>query len=72
MKAMAPVLESLGNWVFWRAAENVFALDRALVEILQVDPKRVPTIKMSRKLGYCPALKQIDFPFAHPQDLPSF
>ena len=51
------------------ASDHVFALDRALVEVLQVDPKRVPTIVMANKLGYCPAWKKITFPLAHPDEL---
>ncbi|MGK7890267.1 MAG: DUF362 domain-containing protein [Leptolyngbyaceae cyanobacterium] len=51
------------------ASANVFALDRALVEILQVEPDRVPTIVAAQDLGLNPELAQIQFPLAHPQTL---
>ncbi|MGF1515514.1 MAG: DUF362 domain-containing protein [Elainellaceae cyanobacterium] len=51
------------------AARDPFALDRALVEILQVDPEMVPTIVASRSLGLCPELGAIAFPLATPEEL---
>ncbi len=51
------------------ASNNVFALDRALVEILQVDPAIVPTIVASQRLGLCPDLSQITFVHSRPEDL---
>lgn len=51
------------------AANDVFALDRALVEILQVDPAQVPAIAAAQRLGLCPELHEIDFPQLHPQAL---
>ena len=36
------------------ASENVFALDRAMVDILQVDPSQIPTVVASQRLGLCP------------------
>ncbi len=51
------------------ASNHVFALDRALVEILQVNPKQVPTVAMAQKLGYCPHWNKIEFPLAHPNTL---
>lgn len=51
------------------AAANVFALDRALVEILQVDPTLVPTIVASQHLGLCPELADINFPLQTPEQL---
>lgn len=51
------------------ASADVFALDRALIEILQVDPASVPTIAASQRLGLCPALSQIHFPQLTPQDV---
>ncbi|MEO0406123.1 MAG: DUF362 domain-containing protein [Cyanobacteria bacterium P01_A01_bin.135] len=51
------------------AAQNPFALDRALVEILQVDPAAVPTIAASQAMGLCPALENIVFPLESPQAL---
>ncbi|NJP08108.1 MAG: DUF362 domain-containing protein [Leptolyngbyaceae cyanobacterium RU_5_1] len=51
------------------ASPNVFALDRALVEILQVDPATVPTVAASQRVGLCPDLNTIDFPSLRPEDL---
>jgi len=51
------------------AAADVFALDRALVEILQVDPALVPTVAASQRLGLCPELADLDFPLQTPEQL---
>lgn len=51
------------------ASTDVFALDRALVEILNVNPVQVPTIAASQRLGLCPDLSEIDFSFCTPEDL---
>lgn len=51
------------------ASADVFALDRSLVEILQIDPMTIPTVVASQRLGLCPALDQIRFPLAQPVDL---
>lgn len=51
------------------AANDVFALDRTLVEILQVYPQSVPTVAVSERLGLCPSLEAIHFPQLQPQDL---
>ena len=51
------------------ASADVFALDRAIVDILQVDPAQIPTIVASKRLGLCPALDHIHFPLQHPQAL---
>ncbi len=51
------------------ASTDVFALDRAIVEVLQVDPARVPTIVASQQLGLCPPLGSIIFPNLHPHDV---
>ncbi len=51
------------------ASPDVFALDRAIIEILQINPQIIPTIVASQKLGLCPELSQINFPHLHPQDL---
>ncbi|MBW4442725.1 MAG: DUF362 domain-containing protein [Plectolyngbya sp. WJT66-NPBG17] len=51
------------------ASENVFALDRSIVEILKVDPATVPTIVASQRLELCSAIDEIDFPHSHPLDL---
>ncbi|MEO1427688.1 MAG: DUF362 domain-containing protein [Cyanobacteria bacterium J06632_19] len=45
---------------------NVFALDRAMVEILNVPPEEVPTIAASMRLGICPELDEIQFVQLHP------
>jgi len=51
------------------ASNNVFALDRALLEVLNVDPDLIPTIVESKRLGLCPKLAQIKFPLMQPADL---
>jgi uncharacterized protein (DUF362 family) len=51
------------------ASSDVFALDRAIVDILNVDPALVPTIAASQRLGICPELGDIDFPLQKPLDL---
>ncbi len=43
------------------ASCDVFALDRAIVEILSCPPEQVPTIVASIRLGICPELKAINF-----------
>jgi uncharacterized protein (DUF362 family) len=48
------------------ASSNVFALDRAMVEILNVPPSQVPTVAASQRLGVCPELADIDFPHLEP------
>ena len=51
------------------ASADVFALDRAMVEILNVEPKTVPTLVAQSRLGLYRELAEIDFPHSHPQDL---
>ncbi len=51
------------------ASANVFALDRALVEILRANPAHVPTVAASQRLGLCPELDEILFPHLQPRDL---
>jgi uncharacterized protein (DUF362 family) len=51
------------------ASANVFALDRAIAEILQVNPSVVPTLAASQRLGLCPELDLIQFPHLCPADL---
>lgn len=51
------------------ASPDVFALDRALLEILNVDPAIVPTVAASQVLDLCPELEAIEFPLQHPRDL---
>jgi uncharacterized protein (DUF362 family) len=45
------------------ASTDVFALDRALVAILGADPTAVPTVAQSMRLGVCPELADIQFPW---------
>jgi uncharacterized protein (DUF362 family) len=51
------------------ASDHVVALDRAIVEILNVDPAKIPTVAASQRLGVCPALEAIAFPHLAPADL---
>ncbi len=51
------------------ASSDIFGLDRAMIEILNVDPKTVPTIVASQRLGLCPELDEINFPLLKPTDL---
>ncbi len=51
------------------AADNVFALDRAILEVLQVNPAKVPTVAASQRLGICPQLNEIEFPHLSPEVL---
>ncbi|XFA72074.1 DUF362 domain-containing protein [Thermosynechococcaceae cyanobacterium Okahandja] len=51
------------------ASQNVFALDRALLAILNVDPERVPTQRAASALGLNPPLEAIHFPLAQPAEL---
>lgn len=51
------------------ASTDVFALDRALVDILNVEPTQVPTIAAAQRLGLCPELSEIDFPGCTPDEL---
>jgi uncharacterized protein (DUF362 family) len=51
------------------ASANVFALDRAMLDLLNVDPQLVPTAAVALRLGYMPELAEIEFPLARPVDL---
>ena len=51
------------------ASTDVFALDRAFIEIVNVDPDLVPTLSAQKKLGLFPDLSEIEFPLMQPQDL---
>ena len=51
------------------ASADVFALDRALAEILNVPPEEVPTINASMRLGICPSMTEMNFPHLHPKFL---
>jgi uncharacterized protein (DUF362 family) len=49
------------------ASPDVFALDLALLAVLQVPADTVPTVVESRRLGLCPELSEITFPYLSPQ-----
>jgi uncharacterized protein (DUF362 family) len=51
------------------AGSDVFALDRAMVEVLGVDPTTVPTVAQSMRLGLCPPLEEIPWPLLTPAEL---
>ncbi|MEC4895880.1 MAG: DUF362 domain-containing protein [Oscillatoria sp. PMC 1051.18] len=51
------------------ASADVFALDRSMVNILQVSPHFVPTVAASQRLGICPEIAAINFPLQHPSEL---
>ena len=51
------------------ASPNVFALDRALVEILGVPPAQVPTVRASQASNACPSLQEMTFPGLSPSAL---
>jgi uncharacterized protein (DUF362 family) len=51
------------------ASPDVFALDRAMVEILNVPPQQVPTVAASERLGLVGELDDIHFPSLHPDML---
>jgi uncharacterized protein (DUF362 family) len=51
------------------ASNDVFALDQALLAILQVDPSQVPTIRAAQRLGLCRELTDLNFPLLQPSDL---
>jgi uncharacterized protein (DUF362 family) len=51
------------------ASANVFALDVAMLEVLGVDANLVPTAAAAQRLGYAPALAEIEFPLQKPADL---
>lgn len=51
------------------ASSNVFALDRAVVEILNADPAAIPTIAAAQRLGICPESTEVEYPLRSPQEL---
>lgn len=51
------------------ASADVFAVDRAMVEVLGVEAEAVPTVAQSLRLGYCPAWEDLTFPHCTPADL---
>ena len=51
------------------ASTDVFALDRAFIDILNVDPLLVPTLAAQFRLGFCQELTEIEFPYCKPEEL---
>ncbi|HEY9810040.1 MAG TPA: DUF362 domain-containing protein [Halomicronema sp.] len=51
------------------ASQDVFALDLAMLEILNVDPAQVPTAATSIRLGLCSQLTDIQFPYLRPEEV---
>ena len=51
------------------ASADVYALDRAMVEVLQVAPEQVPTVAASMAMNLCPTLESIRFVAQSPADL---
>jgi uncharacterized protein (DUF362 family) len=51
------------------AADNVFALDVAMLAVLNVEPHLVPTAAAAQRLGLAPALESIEFPLLRPVDV---
>ncbi len=51
------------------ATNDVFALDQAMLAILQVDPAKVPTMRAAQRLGLCGELADLNFPLMHPDGL---
>lgn len=51
------------------ASTDVFALDRAFIDILRVDPQVVPTLAAQFRLGLCQELTEIEFPYCKPEQL---
>jgi uncharacterized protein (DUF362 family) len=50
------------------ASANVFALDRAMLELLNVDPQLVPTAAVAQRLGYDSEISEMEFPLLRPAD----
>ncbi len=51
------------------ASEDVFALDRSILDIIKVAPGKVPTVAVSQQMGLCPEVADIDFPLLRPTEL---
>ncbi len=51
------------------ASTDVFALDRAVVKILNVPPQDIPTVAASLRLGLVDELTGMHFPHLHPEAL---
>lgn len=51
------------------AATDVFALDLAMLAVLNVEAHLVPTAAAAQRLGLAPALDSVEFPLMRPADL---
>ncbi|MEM8778288.1 MAG: DUF362 domain-containing protein [Cyanobacteria bacterium P01_G01_bin.49] len=51
------------------ASSDVFALDRTIIEVLQVPPESIPTIVAQKRLGLTGDLSEIEYPLTHPTQL---
>ncbi|MEL6325595.1 MAG: DUF362 domain-containing protein [Cyanobacteria bacterium J06626_23] len=51
------------------ASANVFSLDRAMLDVLGIEPAQVPTVHQSQQLGLCPGSSDIEFPLMTPAEL---
>ena len=51
------------------ASSDVFALDRAILDIINVDPNLVPTIVAAQRLGLNPEFATLHFPLQQPVEL---
>ncbi|MDB9312870.1 DUF362 domain-containing protein [Spirulina sp. CS-785/01] len=51
------------------ASENVFALDMAFLDILNVNPELVPTAAAAHRLHIAPSWESLEFPLLHPRTL---
>lgn len=51
------------------ASSDVFALDRAILDIINVEPNLVPTIVAAQRLGLNPEFATLHFPLQQPVDL---
>ncbi len=49
------------------ASPNVYALDRAMMDVLQVNPSDIPTVAASQRLGLCP--RDMEFVLQSPAEL---
>ena len=51
------------------ASSDVFALDRAILDVINVDPNLVPTIVAAQRLGLNPEFATLHFPLQQPVEL---
>jgi uncharacterized protein (DUF362 family) len=54
---------------FLGASQDVFVLDRAIAEILNIDPRLIPTIVAAEKMNLCSNLDDCQFSLLQPKDL---